>query len=102
VPPDGTRVINNNQVFCTSLEKVKMSSRKCKYDADAFCYICGQFVKVRDVKFVLKTCNVLCKAYEAYFNFPVWNQDKPWAPHVACGVCKRSLEGEQFSSGGKI
>ena len=77
MPPDGTRVMNNNQVFGKSLEQVEMSSRKCKYDADAFCYICGQFIKVRDEKFDLKTCNVLCTAYEAYFNCPVWNQDKP-------------------------
>lgn len=70
-----------------------MSSRTCKHDADAFCYICGQFIKVRDTKFKLKTSQVLCEAYEAYFNFPVRNQDKSWVPHVACSSCKRSLEG---------
>ncbi|XP_028028166.1 uncharacterized protein LOC114241515 [Bombyx mandarina] len=70
-----------------------MSSRKCKYDADAFCFICGQFIKVRDVKYELKTSHVLCEAYEAYFDCPVRNQDKPWAPHVACSYCKRCLEG---------
>ncbi|XP_076254251.1 uncharacterized protein LOC143192661 [Rhynchophorus ferrugineus] len=48
-----------------------MSSRKCKYDADAFCYI----------------------SYEAYFNRPVRNQHKTWAPEVACNNCKRCLEG---------
>ncbi|CAF4947727.1 unnamed protein product [Pieris macdunnoughi] len=66
-----------------------MSSRKCKYDADAFCFICGQFIKVRDVKYELKTSHVLCEAYEAYFDCPVRNQDKPWAPHVARSYCKR-------------
>nr|XP_022910769.1 uncharacterized protein LOC111421790 isoform X3 [Onthophagus taurus] len=70
-----------------------MSSRKCKYDADAFCYICGQFIKVRDVKYELNTSHVLCEAYEAYFDRPVRNQDKTWAPHVACSYCKRCLEG---------
>lgn len=73
-----------------------MSPRKCKYDADAFCFICGQFIKVRDVKYELKTSHVLCEAYEAYFDFPVRNQDNPWAPHVACSYCKRCLEGKQF------
>ncbi|XP_074098481.1 uncharacterized protein LOC141527091 isoform X2 [Cotesia typhae] len=48
---------------------------------------------VRDVKYELKTSHVLCEAYEAYFDCPVRNQDKPWAPHVACSYCKRCLEG---------
>lgn len=53
-----------------------MSSRKCKYDADAFCFICGQFIKVRDVKYELKTSHVLCEAYEAYFDWPIqWKHD---------------------------
>ena len=73
-----------------------MSSRKCKYDADAICYICGVFIKVRDIKHELKSCQVLCNAYEAYFDCPVRSQDKPWTPHVACSYCKRCLEGEQF------
>ena len=25
----------------------------CKYDADAFCFICGEFVNVRDIKYKL-------------------------------------------------
>ncbi|KAF7269044.1 hypothetical protein GWI33_017896 [Rhynchophorus ferrugineus] len=70
-----------------------MSSLKCKYDADAYCYICGQFIKVRDVKYELNTSHVLREAYEVYFNCPVRNQDKTWAPHVPCNICKRCLEG---------
>ncbi|CAH0557740.1 unnamed protein product [Brassicogethes aeneus] len=66
-----------------------MSSRTCKYDADAVCYIYGQF---RDVKYELKTSYVLCEAYEAYFDCPVRHQDKPWAPHVAFSYCERCLE----------
>ena len=30
-----------------------MSLRMCKYNADAFCCICGEFVKVRDIKYEL-------------------------------------------------
>lgn len=63
-------MINNDQMLFTSSKKLKMSSRKCKYDPDAFCFICGQFIKVRDVKYELKTSNVLCEAYEANFTFP--------------------------------
>lgn len=73
-----------------------MSSRKCKYDADAFCYICGTFIKLRDIKFYLNACKKLCEAYEAYFKCPVRNLDKPWTPHVACSNCKRCLEGKQI------
>lgn len=75
-----------------------MSSRKCNYDADAFCYILvyGQFMKVRDVKYELNTSYVLCDAYEAHFDRPVRNQDKIWAPQVDCTYCKRCLEGEHI------
>lgn len=43
--PDGTPVINNEQVVCIYLGNVKMLSGKCKYDADAFSYVCGQILK---------------------------------------------------------
>ncbi|XP_076266127.1 uncharacterized protein LOC143199889 [Rhynchophorus ferrugineus] len=70
-----------------------MSSRMCEDAADAFFYICGQFIKVRDVKYELNTSHVLYEAYEAYFNCSVRNQYKTWFPHVCCNNCKRCLEG---------
>ncbi|XP_053946970.1 uncharacterized protein LOC128855808 [Anastrepha ludens] len=69
-------------------------SRKCKYEAYAFCYICGQFIKARDIKYELNTSHVPCEAYESYFGYPVRNQGKTWAPHVACSYGKRCLEDE--------
>ncbi|XP_045133910.1 uncharacterized protein LOC123517658 [Portunus trituberculatus] len=33
------------------------------------------------------------EAYNAYFGMPVGDQDKPWAPHFTCELCKRTLEG---------
>lgn len=75
---------------------MKCRLESVKYDADAFCHICGIFIKVRDIKFYLNACEKLCEAYETYFNCPVRNLDKPWAPHVACNNCKRYLEGKQF------
>lgn len=71
-----------------------MASRRCKHDADAFCYICGEFIKVRDLKYELSKNAKLCEAYEAYFHRPIRNQDKIWAPHVACKNCKKCLEGK--------
>lgn len=35
----------------------------------------------------------MCDAYKAYFGMPVGDQDKSWAPHVACANCKNTLEG---------
>lgn len=69
-------MINNDQVFYASLERLKMSSRKCKYNVDA--------------------SHVLCEVYEEYFDCPIQNQDKSRARHVACSYCRRCLEGKQF------
>ncbi|XP_076053500.1 uncharacterized protein LOC143032522 [Oratosquilla oratoria] len=33
------------------------------------------------------------EAYKAYFGMPVGDQDKLWAPHFTCELCKRTLEG---------
>ena len=37
----------------------------CKYDGDAFCFMCGEFVKVRDIKYELNKYVKLCEGYEA-------------------------------------
>lgn len=77
-----------------------MASRQCKQDADSFCFICGEFIKIRSKKFALATNVKLCEAYEAYFNLKIRNQDKHWVPHFACVNCKNTLEGKklQFKS----
>ena len=46
-----------------------------KYDAGAFCYMCGEFVKARDIKYELNKNVKLCEAYEAYFQYSIRNQD---------------------------
>jgi hypothetical protein len=48
-----------------------MTSRGCKYSADAFCYICGEFIKERAKKYQVKTSVKMCEAYHAYFGMPV-------------------------------
>ncbi|KPJ16495.1 hypothetical protein RR48_01062 [Papilio machaon] len=70
-----------------------MATRRCKRDADSFCYICGSFIKVREKKYDLSTNLKICEAYQAYFNLPVKNQDKKWATHVSCNSCSYNLDG---------
>lgn len=73
----------------------KMASRKCKNDVNSFCYICGEFIKVRAKKFSLSTNIRLREAYKAYFNLTIRSQDKIWAPKFSCGNCKNTLEGKR-------
>ncbi|XP_058889662.1 uncharacterized protein LOC131739473 [Acipenser ruthenus] len=70
-----------------------MASRGCKHPADAFCYVCGQFIKTRAKKYSVEASAKMCEAYKAYFGMPVGDQDKPWAPHFTCEHCKKTLEG---------
>ncbi|KAM5191694.1 uncharacterized protein ACMZJ9_001951 [Mantella aurantiaca] len=71
----------------------QMASRGCLRSADAFCYVCGHFIKTRARKYSVKACRKMCEAYKAYFGMPVGDQDKSWAPHVTCEYCKKTLEG---------
>lgn len=70
-----------------------MASRGCKHPSDAFCYICGTFIRVRSKKYSLDISLRVCHAYRAYFGMPIGDQDKSWAPHVCCEHCKKTLEG---------
>ncbi|KAM5148081.1 uncharacterized protein ACMZJ9_011741 [Mantella aurantiaca] len=72
---------------------LEMASRGCLRSADAFCYVCGHFIKTRARKYSVKACRKMCEAYKAYFGMPVGDQDKSWAPHVICEYCKKTLEG---------
>jgi hypothetical protein len=73
-----------------------MTTRGCKYPPDAFCYICGEFIKERAKKYLIKTSVKMCHAYHAYFGMPVGDQDKTWAPHFTCQHCKVTLESKKF------
>ncbi|XP_076329709.1 uncharacterized protein LOC143235436 [Tachypleus tridentatus] len=69
-----------------------MASQNCKHSPDAFCYVCGQFIKTRAKKYSV-TFAKMCETCKAYFGMPVRDQDKPWAPHFTCKHCKKTLEG---------
>ncbi|XP_076321172.1 uncharacterized protein LOC143230837 isoform X2 [Tachypleus tridentatus] len=70
-----------------------MASRSCKYSSDAFCCVCGQFIKTRAKKYSVIASANTCEAYKAYFDMPVRDQDKPWAPRFTYENCKKTLEG---------
>ena len=62
--------------------------RKCKNKSDNFCYICGSFVIRKQI------CNITDKVkqqYSEYFEMKLGDQDKSWAPHVACKSCVTNL-----------
>ena len=72
-----------------------MSKRgSCKHSPDAFCFICGKFIKTRARKHFVLASAKMCEAYNSYFSMPVGDQDRTWAPHFACDYCKKTLEGK--------
>jgi hypothetical protein len=69
--------------------------RKCVYDADSFCYVCGDYT----IKLNRKTITPsIKKAYELYSGCKIADQDKPWAPHIVCANCSVCLRGWLKSS----
>jgi len=69
------------------------SRRSCKHPVDAFCFICGEFIKTRGKKFSILSLVKMCEAYKVYFEMPVGDQNKSWTPHITCATCKNTLEG---------
>jgi len=65
-----------------------MASRKCSNDPDSFCYICGRFTFAKNR---IEIDDNVKGFYRNYFNIPISNQDKSWAPHMACKSCVESL-----------
>src|SRR6218665_1269566 len=72
-----------------------MVSRGCLHPADAFCYVCGQFIKTRARKYSVKACGKMCEAYKAYFGKPVGDQDKScMGTSFHMRILKKTLEGK--------
>ena len=62
--------------------------RQCLQIPRKFCYICGSCVfdtKVRQIDSFVK------KLYFSYFQLKVGDQDKSFAPHIACNTCVEGL-----------
>ena len=67
---------------------VTSKQRKCCNDPYIFCYICGCFTlppQTRNINSFIK------KIYLAYFDVPLGDQDKSWAPHQVCTTCVKTL-----------
>ena len=68
-------------------------SRKCKLSAYSFCYVCGVYISINQVKYKIKLEAKFVFAYESYFGEKIGDQDKSWSPHVICGTCQLNLDG---------
>ena len=67
--------------------------RPCKISSDCFCYVCGYYINLRQMKHKIIPETKFFEAYEAYFGMKMGDQDKSWAPHFCCGSCRSTLEG---------
>lgn len=65
-----------------------MERRNCVNASDSFCYICGIFTPDSLKKPLTKNVKA---AYLHYFKCRIGDQDKKWAPHVACNPCVNHL-----------
>lgn len=63
-------------------------SRCCLNHPDNFCYVCGKFTPKAQRKPITE---LVKKAYKLYFDCPVGDQDKNFAPHIACINCTTTL-----------
>jgi len=57
-----------------------MTSKRgiCVNDPDKFCYICGEYMR-KEHHFNVREFTK--RAYQAYFDMKLGDQDKRWAPH---------------------
>lgn len=64
------------------------SRHKCVNSPDSFCYICGCYTLVRQRRNIT---SFVRRAYQSYFEVPLGDQDKKWAPHIVCHNCEEML-----------
>ena len=65
-----------------------MDRRNCVNEADNFCYVCREFTPESKGKPIIQSIKM---AYLSYFKVQLGDQDKHWAPHIACSVCVNNL-----------
>ena len=63
----------------------KTTRGRCINQNDVFCYICG------DYTFKENRTGVSEFVKRAYFGIKLGDQDKHWAPHIACKKCSEHL-----------
>lgn len=88
------KLVNRKIVNCPffiklfSVSNPTKMARKCRNDPDSFCFICGQFITVKQKR---KLTSFIKLCYELYFKRKLIHQDKEWVPHVCCSTCARLL-----------
>ena len=55
---------------------------------------CGEIIKIRAKKYIIKNYVIMCEAYMAYFGVAIEDQDKTLVPHFTCEKCTNTLEGK--------
>lgn len=61
----------------------------CKNCPDDFCYVCGEFNSLAEMKRPINKAHE--RAYLSYFGFNISDQTKHWAPHFICRNCHLGL-----------
>ena len=59
-----------------------------KTKADLFCYICGIYTLTRQRRNISLFVK---RAYKAYFQVPLGDQEKKWVPNIVCHNCEKML-----------
>lgn len=62
--------------------------RSCRNNPDVFCYVCGEYTLAMHRKGIT---SFVRRAYQAYFQVKLGDQDKSWAPHTVCMTCVEYL-----------
>ena len=85
-----------NKAVYEKVVDMSTKPRQCQNNPDVFCYICGEYMTA---KYQFNERGFTKRAYEAYFNMKLQDQDKSWAPHKVCKHCTKRL---RFWTQGKV
>ena len=70
---------------CQALNSIASLRKCCLNHPDIFCYICGSYTSKNQRKPIFTVLQ------RAYFGVKVGDQDKQWAPYIACKTCVEHL-----------
>lgn len=62
---------------------------KCKNCPDDFCYVCGEYSNLAELKKQITKAHE--RAYLSYFGFNISDQTENWVPHFICRNCHLGL-----------
>ena len=85
-----------NEAVYEKVVEMSTKRRQCRNNPDVFCYICGEYIMA---KYRFNVRDFTKRAYEAYFDMKLGDQDKSWARHKVCKHCTKTL---RFWTQGKV